>query len=243
MSPRGYSGRKDADDRRLHFFEEIPEMNTLRWWTSSIVSSFEAVVGQIENHEALVSSAIEEAEKSSARAKVQLTRVRRDGQAMRQRLVELRDEECRWDERARKTASLDEKRALECLRRKKRVVKQIADLEVQEREHAKLEKQLGDDLSTVEQKLTALRQQRNVMRTRQSRAEALKLIHNVDSGAVSEIDQIFDRWEARITACEMNAAATSPSDSLDDEYRSSEEEEELKRELRELTESPTTDTK
>lgn len=106
------------------------EMNTLRRWTTSIVSSFEAVVGQIENHEALVSSAIEEVERSSARAKVQLNRVKRDGTTMRQRLIELRDEQARWEDRARKTVAVDEKRALECLRRKRRVSKLIADLEV-----------------------------------------------------------------------------------------------------------------
>jgi phage shock protein A len=216
-------------------------MNTFRRWTSSIVSSFESVIHQIENHEAMVSAAIREAEQNGGHAKAQLQRVKRDGQTMRQRALELTDQVGVWRERAKKLAQSDEPKALECLRRSKRIEKQVLELEKQEREHAKMEKDLARDLSVVEERLVALRQQRNIMRTRQSRAEALRLLQQVDSRAVSDIDDIFGRWEAQVSACEVRAQLDhSTEDLLHEELSTQEEEIELRHLLAEMSDNSAT---
>jgi phage shock protein A len=204
----------------------------------SLVSSFESVIHQIENHEAMVAAAIREAEQNGHRAKAQLQRVKRDGHAMRQKLLELKDQAASWQSRAKQTGESDPAKALECLRRCKRLHKQLEALEVQEREHSKRERQLTEDLSTVEERLIALRQQRNIMRTRQSRAEALRLIQQVDSTAVSEIDDIFARWEAHVSSAELTAGAeTVERDDFEDAFESAEEEEVLRAELTQLLQS------
>jgi phage shock protein A len=199
------------------------------------MSSFETVVQQIENHDAMVTSAIREADEKSARAKAQLNRVRKDGQLMRKRLAELREQAETWKDRAKRIADTEQDKALECLRRYKKLLAQISDLEVSEREHCKLERDLAQDLATVEQRLAMLRQQRNVMRTRQSRAEALQLIQQVDSSTVSEIDDIFCRWESNVIACEARSGTvTEACDDLEVELATADEERELVEMLREL---------
>lgn len=213
-------------------------MGTFKRLTTSILASFESVVGQIENHEALVASALRDVEQSGARARAQLNRVRVDGQSMRKKLSELRDVAEQWKERAKRTADLDEAKALECLRRHKRTQTQIATLEGQEREHAKLERQLAADLEILDSKITNLRQQRNVLRTRQSRAETLQLIEQVDSGTMTEIDDIFTRWEAKVLFCEgQSAYATTVDDPLTEEFSTEEEVVELKTMLRAIKEN------
>lgn len=210
-------------------------MNTFRRWTASIVSSFESVVQQLENHEAMVNSAIREAERNSCYAKAQLNRVRRDGQAMRQRVIELHTQAESWQQRAKNLGATDESKALECVRRSMRLLKQVAQLEEQEREHAKREKTLAKDLSVVEERLAALRQQRNIMKTRQSRAEALRLIQQVDSHVVADIDDIFNRWESQVSACEMQVQVTPEyEDPLDEEISTQEEESAVRARLSEL---------
>lgn len=212
-------------------------MKTLRRFTTGKLSSFEAVVGQLENHEALVSSAIRDAEEAVGRAKAQYSRVVKDGALMRQKVVDLRQQAEIYEDRAKRCAALDEKKALECVRRRERIRKQVAELDGQVLAHSKLEKQLAADLSTVQDKLSSLRQQRNILRTRQSRAEALRLVQGVDSGTIREIDDIFDRWEAKIGACENHSAqvTTTAEDLLSEEFQSAEEEEDLKKLLGELT--------
>jgi phage shock protein A len=210
-------------------------MNTFRRWTASIVSSFESVIHQLENHEAMVNAAIREAELNGGHAKAQLQRVRKDGQLMRQRTVELHSQIETWRERARNLAAKDEAKALECVHRSRKLEKQLATLEEQEREHSKLEKGLAKDLTIVEERLVALRQQRNIMRTRQSRAEALRLLQQVDSHVVADIDDIFNRWDSQISACEMRAQIDiGYEDPLDEEISSQEENEEARRILQNL---------
>lgn len=210
-------------------------MKALNRFATSIAASFDWMISQVENHEALVSSAIQEAQEAAARARARLSRVKADGQAMRKRLVELRLEQELWQERALKTAASDEKKAIECLKRRKRLEKQIADTETNERQHAAVERQLSQDLVVIDERLNQLRQQRNVMRTRQSRAEALKAVRNSDSSALNEIDEIFERWEARVSECEMAGSAGSAShDELDEEFVTEEEQQELKNALQEL---------
>jgi phage shock protein A len=199
--------------------------------------SFQGVVGQLENHEAMVSTAIREAEQSAGRAKAQLGRVQKDGIAMRNRIEEFREQASLWEERAKRVASQDATKALECVRRRQRYLAQARKIEEQAIAHIKLERQLNADLGVVQEKLSTLRQQRNIMRTRESRAEALRVVHSIDSSTIGEIDDIFDRWEARISACEAHVDSTIPSetDELSLEYTSKEETEELHAILHALT--------
>jgi|694.fasta_scaffold03113_18 phage shock protein A len=205
-------------------------MNSLRRITASIMSSVEGVVGKLENHEALVTAAIREAEHSSGKAKARLGRVQKDGVDMRKRVEELREQAALWEERAKRVATQDETKALECIKRRQHYASQAKSLEEQAAHHAKLERQLNTDLVTVNEKLKSLRQQRNILRTRESRAEALRAVSSIESSTIGEIDDIFDRWEARIAACEehVDSAESCQQDDLSIEFTSKEEEQELR---------------
>ena len=213
-------------------------MKAIKRWTTSITASFDALISQVENHDALVSSAIREMQEAGTRAKVQLSRVKRDGEKLRKRLAELHLSEEQWKERALKCAPLDETRALECLRRQKRIQREIAGLEEQSREHTRIERQLNDDMKIVEDKLTKLTQQRNLMRTRQSRAEALRIVRDDDSSLLYDIDDIFERWESKVTLYECEGGCGHEGgDALEEDFSSQEEEQELKKELQLLLQS------
>jgi phage shock protein A len=212
-------------------------MKTIRRWTTSLVTSFDSMISQVENHEALVNASIKEVQQAGARAKVQIGRVRQDGQQMRKRLLELRAQDEQWGERALRTATLDEQKALQCMKRKKRIEREISDLETQLVEHTRLEKQLSADLVLIDDKLIRLRQQRNLLRTRQSRAEALKTLQQDDSGIISEIDDIFERWEVKVAEYEATSSSTPfVADELEHEFAGDEEKDDLKQALQELQE-------
>ena len=207
----------------------------VRWkrFTSGLLSSIDGFVAQVENHEALASSALRELEQGVGRSKVQLARVGRDGVTLRQTLAEEREASVRWRERAKRETN--ETRALECLRRSKRSETRSLELEKQAMEHERVEEQLKRDVQTLETRMVELRQQRNTMRTRQSRAEALVIVQGNGSASSSEIGDIFERWEERVSEREvMSGLVTVTSDTLDEELTSAEEEAALKLELEAL---------
>lgn len=209
-------------------------MTRIKRWTAAFASRIDRLASQVENHEALVESAIHEVNRAAARAKVQLARVRQDGSRLRNRLAELQQAEAMWRDRARRSASDDEGVALECLHRSRAARRQAADIERRIAEHEEAERQLAGDVATVEQRLSSLTEQRNVMRTRQSRAEALSAIRSATSSCADEVGELFYRWEMRVTEAELAGSCVAAHDPLEASFASDEEKAELRAELAEL---------
>lgn len=204
-------------------------MNRWHSFRAGLVSRVDWMVSQVENHEALAESAIRDLQRHAARAKVQLARVHADGRQLEARRDEAREAEGSWRERARKAAETDEARALECLRRAKRAGATASGLEERAEEQARIERQLGRDLARVEERLGELRIQRNRMRTRQSRAEALAAVGECESSGA--LDDVFDRWETRITEREFAAGCDDGGDRFEFVLEEEESEESLRDEL------------
>lgn len=210
-------------------------MARIKRWTHGFVASIDSMIVQVENHEAQATSAIADLERGVARSKVQLSRVERDGRALKQALHEEVEATARWRDRARREEI--EARALECLRRHKRSEARAKELRQNQAEHERIELQLRRDVQTLERRLMELRQQRNTMRTRQSRAEAFNVAQGAADSDAGEIGQIFERWETRVAETEVQSGClVAQVDSFDDEFLDQEEAESLKLELQALKE-------
>jgi phage shock protein A len=210
-------------------------MARFKRWTHGVVASIDSLIVQVENHEAQVTSTLRELEQGVARSKVQLMRVERDGTALKQALADEREAATRWRDRAAREEQ--ELRALECLRRHKRSERRVLELSQSQAEHARVELQLKRDVQILEQRLLELRQQRNTMRTRQSRAEAFSVVQGSGDLESGEIGAIFERWETRVAETEVQSGcltATLGMDSFDDEFLDAEEIASLKLELGDL---------
>lgn len=217
-------------------------MRAIRRWTSGFFHRVDEMVSHIENHDGQVAAAIRDAQEARARARVQLGRVHRDGERMKRRLGEFVEAENRWKERALRVAPTDEARALECVRRRKRAQRERSALELQIAEHERAEGQLRDDLVRVDERISRLTEQRNLLRTRESRAGALAASPADDAGLLSEIDDIFERWDTKVTAAEFRAdCALYHEDGLEAQFAASEQAEELRAELEELVRSENQD--
>jgi phage shock protein A len=212
-------------------------MKTIKRWTTGIFSRVDWAVSQIENQEALINSSLKESRAAVAKAKVQMGRVRQDGNKLRQRLQEEEQAVERWRERAVRIAKTDEPRAVECLRRCKQAEQKCIQLRQRVREHELVETQLAKDVGQMEEKLAELLEKRNLMRTRQSRAEALTNIQAGCSEASSELEEIFDRWEIRVTEKELTGECSIAEDPLEEAFVSDETEAELREELKQLSEN------
>lgn len=210
-------------------------MKVFKRWTSGVFSRVDWMVSQIENQEALINSALQESREAVARAKVQLGRVRQDGKKLRQRLQDEEQAVGKWRDRALQSAKDDEQRAMECLRRSKRSEQLTEQLQQRVNEHEQVESQLIKDVRTMEEKLAELIEKRNLMRTRQSRAEALTSIQGSCADTSGELEEIFDRWEVRVTEKELSGECTITNDSLEDSFATAEDDAQLREELKLLT--------
>lgn len=207
----------------------------LKRWTHGFVAGIDSMIVQVENHEALATSALKDLEQGVARSKVQLMRVERDGRALTQALSEEREAAVRW--RARARGEEDETRALECLRRCKRAQARVADLTGNHAEHQRIEQALTRDVQTLERRLIELRRQRNTMRTRQLRADAFTAVQTNGELDGGEIGLIFEHWETRVAESEVASGCLLASlDSFDEEFLDAEEAASLKLELQALKE-------
>jgi phage shock protein A len=208
-------------------------LQRLKQWTTSLVSRVDWMVSQVENHEAVAKSAIRDVRRAAARARVQLTRVRADGEGLLRRLAEQRESERLWRERARECADHDGARALDCLRRARRAGRRREELARRCEEHGRVEKQLVADVAAVEERLTHLQQRHNLLRTRESRAHALATVRDASDLGDGGVGDLFERWETQVLEREYEGgcSAREENDPLEDEFLELEEESELRAEL------------
>ena len=140
----------------------------------------------------------------------------------------------RWTERAKSVAGDDETKALECLRRRKDCDMQIRHLKVSILKHDELETRIEEQVKKIEARIGEVSQQRNMMRSRQSVAEAMRTINNIEGISYGEVEDTFDRWEINLGETEVLMGAGANTDSLDTAFLAEEDSVELRAELSEL---------
>lgn len=210
-------------------------MSLFKRLSATLFSRVDQAVSQIENHDAVIDASIRDARRAAARAKVRLARVHNDGERLHTKLNVLREAEMSWTQRARASADNDEDTALECLRRRRDCQRQATELESILERHAELERRLATEVGDLESRVSEISQQRNLMRTRQSAAEALQSINTIDSSSTIDIEDTFERWEIQITEAELATGQADPSDSLERRFLQAEDREALRAELRAIT--------
>ncbi len=202
--------------------------------TATVVSTVDKAVTRVENHDAVVDAMIKDTQHAAARARVRLSRVRKDGEKLKVRLADLEASEKSWTERAKRIARTDEAKALQCVQRRKVCAEQITKIKTSLTKHVELERQVSGNLEKIESRMHEITQQRNMMRSRQSAAEALRVLNQIEGTALGDVEEIFDRWEILVTETEFAAGADTSVDSLETVFVEEEDEESLRLELEAL---------
>ncbi|MEM7436640.1 MAG: hypothetical protein AAF436_15905 [Myxococcota bacterium] len=203
-------------------------MNRMKRWTMSVTSWVDGVLAQVENHEAAVTAAITQVRRSTAEARVRLRRVERDAQTLRDSLE--REEAAVETWRARAKRMTDDDQALECLRRHKTAQHRVTQLRARLVEQERAQKELRDGVSRLNGRLGELTERKNVMRARQSRAEAVSGI-GIASKPTLDLEEIFDRWESSVGEFEVAADDLDPVDAFEADVEAKETLEALTSEL------------
>jgi phage shock protein A len=157
--------------------------------------------------------------------------VERDQQALRNALLEEEQAADAWRRRAK--SAVDETIALECVRRHKAAERRVVRLRERLGEHERCHKELSDGIRVLNGRLCELAERKNLMRTRQSRAEAA---HGMASttGPIGDLEDVFERWEARVGEIEIASECAEPIDAFEAELDAVDESAELRLALEEL---------
>jgi len=212
-------------------------MSLIRRISTSITSSVDRAVSKVENHDAVINSALRDTQQAAARSRVRLERVRKDGQSLKMRQETLIVAVSRWGERAKSVAAKDEAKALECLRRRKDCETQLHSLRDSIEKHDELESRIAEQVKKIEARIGEVAQQRNMMRSRQSVAEAMRTINNIEGVSYGEVEDTFDRWEINLGETEIMMGAATTTDPLDTAFLTEEDTAELRAELTDLLKS------
>ena len=209
-------------------------MSIFRRLQATISASLDNAVSQVENHDAVVEAALKDARAAAARARVRLARVQKEEANMRTKLEELQTMRQKWTDRAVSSATSDKSQALECVKRRNTCDQQISQTKEAIARHKELERNVGSSVDRIEQRITDLTQQRNLMRSRHSAADALRVINKIEGDCADGIDDTFERWEMLVAETEYMAGNISKVDSLNETFKKTEDEESLKADLADL---------
>lgn len=206
-------------------------MSLIRRLSATLTSSVDRAVSKVENHDAIVNAALKDTQHAAARSRVRLERIRKDGLALNNRYESLTNAEARWTERARNIAATDEAKALECLRRRRDCEKQRRALQDSIEKHNELEARISEQVKKIEARINEVTQQRNMMRSRQSVADAMRAIHDIEGVSYTGVEDTFDRWEINLGETEIMVGSTTATDPLESGFLADEDAADLRAEL------------
>lgn len=217
-------------------------MKLLKRITTTLTASVDSAVRQIENHDALVEASIKNARHQVAESKVRLARARKEGERLTTECRKLREDEKCWAERAQTLASheteMDEQtkqKALACLKRRNTCQQHIVNYRSLSEKQDKLEAQMAEQLGNMQLRLDEMKLAQNQMRARHSNAEVQRVVNQLEPGSVDSLDDIFDRWDVKLTEAEMGQGSVGESiaqmDTLENQFVAEEEQEALNAEF------------
>ena len=206
-------------------------MSIFKRLSATLVSRIDRVVGEIENHDAVVQATLNDMRKKVAEAKVRLKQVHREKERLENQILEQQENTKRWRKRAIDCAKTDEAKALECVSRARRCEQQMARLQQSLAQYQQAAEKLAHDIQTSEQRLSEVKQKATLMRARQSTSSALQSTGESKVDNTQLLDDTFDRWEINISEAEMAIDSHDAVDLMEHEFIVSEQEDELRHEL------------
>ena len=215
-------------------------MSIFKRISATVASSIDHMVGEIENHEAVVEASLEDLQKKIATAKVRLSALNRDKQSLEKKLHDIEEKAKTWKARAVQTASENQDKALQCLSRSKQCEQQSVSMQKSLQEYETAAHKLISDIEQSELKLSDMRQKHTIMRARQSTSSALNAANrSCEDNTQKMLDDTFDRWEVNIVESELAGNSSLSSidsfaDSLEQDFIKQENKTELSMELEAL---------
>lgn len=213
-------------------------MSLLKRFVTTVHSSVDRTLATIENHEAVVDAALKESRQAVARARVRLSRLEKEALGQRNRVAELASEVELWNERALSVAKQDREKALSCVQRRKQREREISVARGQLHELDNVIAKVRRSIDESGNRVQALENQRNQMRSREAASRAGQIVQSLDGGVGDDAAAAIERWEVSVSEVEIlndsSVTIYQDTDELAEAFNTVEENQQLEAELDEL---------
>jgi len=212
-------------------------MSLFKRISSTVSASIDQVVGELENHDAVIEATIHDLKKKIAAAHIRHERVQAEASTLQKQIKQNHSDAKRWRQRATDCATDDEKKALSCIRRARQCEQQAIELEESYLQYSHTAEKISQDIQNTESRARDMKQKHDLMRARQSSCNAMKATRHSSVDTVTELDNTFERWELKLRGSEIMSDSFDQKttyDSFEQEFTEQEEAEGLRAELDEL---------
>ncbi len=209
-------------------------MSFMKRISTTLFAQVDQLVGEMENHDALINVAISEQKKKLVTAKLQLARIRSSEQSTAKQLAGLSAAEKQWAQRALSEAEKDETRALMCLERRHQVQQQREKLLAMQEEYQYTAKHIAANVKSCETELEDMVRKHELMRARQSSLDAKVVIDQISNRDQNDLESSFTRWELKLAQGEYVLGGPNEEDAFEEDYLTAERQQNLKSELADL---------
>ena len=197
----------------------------------SLQAKVDNLVGDIENHDALIKVAIGEQKQKIAAAKIETKRLESQLFKVEQDLHDAKTNINRWTERAVREAAEDESKALACLKRKQATAKKLSELNRIRSEYQSTLTKMKSNIGRCESEFQGMMQKHQLLRARQSTSEAMQYIDQYHANSSDALATSFDRWETRLAQTDFQVDMHEDIDAVEQTYIDEEQTSALKDEL------------
>ncbi|UTW11346.1 PspA/IM30 family protein [Marinobacterium rhizophilum] len=205
-------------------------MSLIKRLSTTFIARLDGIVGEIEDHEAVIQTRIDELRHKVAQAKARLNQMQREETQLQQRIAALGEDEDRWGRRAKSCAGEDPARALACIERRQQCRTEAQRLSAGLAGYRQSAERLARDVTDSESRLQELHQRHSIMRARQSGTAARAAVPE-DAVTVRALETSFERWDARLSEQELRLGDISVHDNLDEAFSRDEQDAQLRAEL------------
>lgn len=209
-------------------------MSIIKRLYTTLSASVDQLVGEIENHDALVAATIKEQRRKLAAARVQLKRLQDSERQAEEESRQLRDKAELWRVRAIQFGHQDQQKALTCIQYKQQIEQRIAQVDKHLQQYQSARQHMCVDIDRCEQQIRDVSQKYALFRARQHSSEALAVVNGVSVDCSEDLATCFDRWDNRITQQELVVLPESEVDVFEQQFINEENRVALQRELSEL---------
>lgn len=207
-------------------------MNFLKRLTTSVTATLESAAGQLENHDAIVHATIKETRQAVAKTKARINTLRQQQTVFETQLTDAEEQTRKWEERAQQLAESDEPKALQCLTRRNQYQQERERLQESIAQQVTLINKVEANLKTLQSRLEEMQHKHNLLRSRQSVAQANKGLAKGCSD--QDLADTFERWESVVLEHELGCDEGLAADPLQQEFEQRESEAELRAQLESL---------
>lgn len=213
-------------------------MNAFKRLKTTLCASFDSLVDELENQEAVVDATIKEIKKALVAIKLQENSIQREISLKLKNKEVIEKKIKTWSQRAKSIYRTDPEKAKECARKVINAKNHLGQIENNLEDASKTLQVLDREKRSIQEKLREVESKKTQFKARQTRTKAQSCLSS-NSLHPSDIENVFNRWDDKILKQEITSEQNPVTDELESFFEQKKFDNDVEHELNEILKSDT----